>query len=128
MSEQAYALAIADQSSTLSKALTELSDLSQNYQFGDDEWTTDVALQMVKIRTVHDEAMAMTPPSSMAEIHYKYTQGLKHYYTMTDLLAEGIDKLDAGLIEQATTEMNIGTGYIIEATKLMNDFTESKSK
>jgi len=126
--EQAYALVVADQSTTMSTALTELGDLLQDYRLGDDEWATDVVTQLVKIRMVYNEAMAMTPPSSMTEIHYKYSQGLKHYNTMTDLLAQGIDELDASLIEQAATEMDIGTDYIKEATKLMNDFTESKSK
>jgi hypothetical protein len=126
--ERAYALAIVDQASILSKALTELGDLSKNYRFGDNEWTTNVATQLVKIRMVHDEAMAMTPPSSMTEIHYQYTQGLEHYYTMTDLLSQGIDELDASLINQAVTEMDIGNGYITEATNLMNAFKESKSK
>jgi hypothetical protein len=47
---------------------------------------------------------------------------------MTELIAEGIDELDESLINQAATEMDIGNGYITEATNLMNDFTESKSK
>ena len=94
----------------------------------DDEWTFDVATQLAKIRLVYNEAMAMSPPSSMTEIHSKYTQGLEHYNTMTELLAQGIDELDADLIEQATTEMYIGQDYIDEATDLMNDFTESKLK
>lgn len=126
--EQAYASAVAEQAATLTEALSELGDLLQNYQFGDDEWTTDVALQLATIRIVYDEAMAMSPPSSMTEIHYKYTQGLKHYNTMTELLAQGIDELDAGLIEQATTEGYIANDYIAEATNLINDFTESKLK
>jgi hypothetical protein len=126
--EQAYASAIVDQSTTLAGALAELGDLSQNYQFGDDEWTINVATQLAKIRLVYDEAMAMSPPSSMTEIHYKYTQGLKHYNTMTELFAQGIDELNASLIEQATTEMYIGKDYITEATNLINAFTESRSK
>lgn len=126
--ERAYASAVADQATTMSNALSELGGLLKNYQLGDNEWTTNVATQLVKIRMVHDEAMAMTPPSSMTEIHYQYTQGLEHFYTMTDLLAEGIDELDVDLIDQATTEMYIGKDYITEATNLMNDFSNSKSK
>jgi hypothetical protein len=126
--EQAYALAVVEQSTTMSAALTELGSLLQNYQLGDDEWTINVATQLATIRMVYDEAMALEPPNSMAEIHYKYVQGLKHYHTMTDLLAQGIDELDVSLIEQAATEMDTGTDYITEATNLVNDFTESKLK
>lgn len=126
--ERAYASAVGDQATTMSNALSKLGALLKNYQLGDNEWTMNVATQLVKIRMVHDEAMAMTPPSSMTEIHYQYTQGLEHYYTMTDLLTRGIDELDTSLIEQAVTEGTIANGYITEATNLMNDFTESKSK
>jgi hypothetical protein len=126
--EQAYASAVAEQATTLTGVLYKLGDLCQNYQLGDDEWALDVATQLAIIRLVYDEAMAMSPPSSMAEIHYKYTQGLEHYNTMTELLAQGIDELDADLIGQATTEMYIGKDYIDEAANLMNDFTESKLK
>jgi len=126
--EKAYASTVGDQATTVATALTELGDLLQNYQLGNNEWTINVATQMAKIRMVYDEAMAMTPPSSMTEIHYKYTQGLEHFHTMTDLLAQGIDELDASLLEQAATEMNIGKDYITEATNLMNDFTKSKLK
>jgi flagellar basal body-associated protein FliL len=126
--EQAYALAVVDQSTTMSTALTELVDLLQDYRLGDDEWTINVATQLATIRIVYDEAMALEPPNSMVDIHYKYVQGLKHYHTMTDLLARGIDELDVSLIEQAATEMNTGTDYITEATNLVNDFTESKLK
>jgi flagellar basal body-associated protein FliL len=126
--EKAYALTIVDQTTTMSKALTELHDLLQNYQLGNDEWTINVATQLAIIRMVYDDAMTLEPPNSMVEIHYKYVQGLKHYHTMTDLLARGIDELDVNLIEQAATEMDTGTDYITEATNLVNDFTESKSK
>jgi hypothetical protein len=126
--ERAYGLAVGDQVTRLGGALSELGDLSTNYQFGDDEWTIDVATQLAKIRLIHDEGMALTPPDSMADIHYRYTQGLEHFYTMTELFARGVDELDASLIEQAGTEMDIAAEYILEATDLMNAFVESKSK
>jgi len=125
-SEQNYATTIANQAEGLSTAFTKLGDLLQNYQFGNDEWTINVAAQLVIIRTIYNEAMAMEPPSSMAEIHYKYIQGLKHYYTMTDLFTKGIDQLDSSLIEQATTEMYKGMDYIQEATTLITEFMENK--
>jgi NADH:ubiquinone oxidoreductase subunit K len=126
--EQAYGLAVADQAFRMSDALSEVGDLSANPQFYNNEWINNMATQLATIRLVHDEGMALKPPSSMAEIHYQYTKGLEHYYTMTELLARGVDELDASLINQAVTEMDIATDYILEATNLMNAFKESKSK
>ena len=125
-SEQNYATAIANQTEKLSTAFTKFGDLLQNYEFGNDEWTINVAAQLVIIRMTCDEARAMEPPNSMSEIHDKYIQGLEHYYTMTDLFTEGIDQLDISLIEQATTEMYKGMDYIEEATRLMTEFVENR--
>ena len=103
--EQAYANAVGDQATTVGKALTNFSLLLQNPKYGNDEWTLQVAAQLVIIRMVYDEAMELDPPSSMAEIHLKYTQGMKAYNDMTYLFSRGVDELDLDLIDQAVTKM-----------------------
>ena len=123
--ERAYASAIVEQADTIGKALSELGELLQNPQIGNDEWTLQVATQIVIIRGVYDEAMELTPPTSMAEIHLKYTQALKHFNDSTYLLTQGIDELDPSLLEEATTEMEIGTQLINEATQLTLEFNET---
>lgn len=127
-SEQAYAITIVAHTTRVGQALTELGELMSNPQMGDDEWRLDVAVQLVTIRALYGEATEIDPPSSMTNIHYKYLQAMKHYATATDLIAEGIDELDANLIDQATTEMNMALQLTNEATKLMEEFTETHSK
>lgn len=123
--EQAYANAVADQAMSVGKALTQFGELLQNPQYGDDAWTLQVATQLVIIQTVYDQAMELDPPSSMAEIHLKYTQGMKAYNDMTYLFARGVDELDLNLIDQAVTKMETGIRLINEATELMREFTEA---
>ena len=123
--EQAYANAVGDQAMSVSKALTQFGELIQNPQNGDDPWTLQVATQLVIIQTVYDQAMELDPPSSMAEIHLKYTQGMKAYNDMTYLFSRGVDELDLNLIDQAVTKMETGIRLINEATELMREFTEA---
>ena len=125
-SEQDYINTITSQCTIVGNAFTEVGNLLQDYQFGNDEWTIHVAVQLVIIRSAYDEAMDIEPPTSMADIHYKYVQGMNHFNTMTDLLTKGIDQLDTGLIEQAVSEANAGTEYIYEAAAMMNDFKKDK--
>lgn len=123
--EQAYATTIVNQTTTVGKALTNLSSLLQNPKYGNDEWTLQVAVQLTTIRLVYDEAMALEPPSSMVEIHLKYTQGMKAYNDMTYLFSRGVDELDPNLIDQAVTKMETGIQLINEATELVLEFRET---
>ena len=127
-SEQAYTITIADHSSKASEALYELSALMSNPLIGDDEWTLNVAVQLVTIQALYDEAIEINPPSSMTNIHYKYVQAMKHFESATQLIAQGIDELDANLINQATAEMNLGGQLIDEATELIEEFTMTHSQ
>jgi len=122
LSEEAYATTIGDHASKVSEAMYTLSDLMANAEFGNDEWTLDVAVQLATIRVLYDEAMDIAPPNSMANIHYKYVQAMKHYETSTHLIAQGVDDLDVNLINQATTEILTGAQLMNEATKLTDEF------
>jgi len=121
-SEQNYIIIIEDQATTVGQAFNELGALLQNPQYDNDEWTLKVATQLVIIRTAYDEAMQLDVPDSMAHIHLKYTQGMKHYNSSTYLLAQGIDNLDANLVEEAGREMDTGAQLILEAADLKDEF------
>jgi len=120
--EQSYASALQDNVNMVANALKELASLMTEFQIGNDEWTLDVATQLVIIQLAYDEAIQMNPPDSMAHIHYKYIQAMNDFNDATDLIASGIDNLDASMIEQATSKMQSGTEYLTEATDLVNAF------
>ena len=118
-SEKAYAITIVDHSSRVSETMYKLGDLMSDPQIGDDKWTIDVAVQLAMMKVLYDEAMEIDPPSSMANIHYKYVQAMKHLDTAADLIPQGIDQLDANLINQATAELLIATQLINETGGLI---------
>lgn len=121
-SEQNYATTMAEHSSSVGEAMSNLSDLMGNPQIGYDEWTIAVATEVTIIRLLYEEAQEIEPPSSMADIHDKYVQAMWHHNRSTYLLVEGIDTLDADLIDQATSEIETGTEYLNEATELLYNF------
>lgn len=127
-SEQLYAATIADHSARVGEAFGEFSNLMSEPKLGDDEWTIRVAVQLVTIKALYDEAMEIDPPSSMAAIHYKYVQAMNHYDTATDLIVKGIDTLNSDLINDAVDEINLGNQLIREATRLTNEFVASHSQ
>jgi len=126
-SEQNYAATMEDHALRVAEALDELSALMANPQIGYDEWTIDVAIQITIIRLLYDEAQEIEPPNSMAAIHYNYMQAMWHYDRSMDLIVEGTDTLNANLISQATSELELGGDYIEEAIRLLSDFIAARS-
>lgn len=120
--EHDYLLTLGNNSATVGPVFTELSNLMANPQIGNDQWTLQVAAQLVTIRLAYEEIIALAPPSSLTNIHLKYSQAMSHFNTATYLIAEGIDALDANLLNQATAEMELGNQLINEATSLVNEF------
>ena len=123
--ERAYTSTIVNQTTTVGDAYIELGNLLQNPQIGNEDWTLKVAIQLTKIQITYNKAMEMKPPDSMTNIHYKYVQGMKHYNTAIELIAQGIDKIEPELLEQATEEMYLGINFINEATQLILEFKET---
>ena len=69
--------------------------------------------------------MELDPPSSMAEIHLKHTQAMKHLNDATYLIAQGIGELDPSLLDAATQKILTATQLIKEGTQLMLEFKET---
>ena len=127
-SEITYAVTIADHAYKVSDAMYNLSDLMENPQIGDDEWTFEVAVEIATIRLLYDEAMDIDPPSSMSNIHNKYVQAMHHLDKASGYLTQGIDELDPDLINQSIEELIISGQLLDEATQLIDEFTEAHSK
>ncbi|MFC1983720.1 hypothetical protein ACFLVO_01720 [Chloroflexota bacterium] len=126
--EQAYATTIGNHAHRVADTMDNLTKLFSDFQIGDDTWTIQVAAQLVTIQMLYDEVLEIDPPSSMAHIHNKYVQAMKHYETATNLIPQGIDRLDTDLINQATAEILTGGQLVDEATSLLEIFLEERYK
>jgi len=122
VSEQNYFTGLTKNSNTVSEALTEFGNLTQNPQIGNDDWTVKVAIQLVTIQTAYEEVIKMNPPNSLREIHNEYVQAISCYNDMTYLFAQGIDNNDPELIGKATQKIEEGTELINEVTAAVNKF------
>ena len=63
----------------------------------------------------------------MAHSHNNYMQAMWHYNRATDFIVEGIDTLNADLINQATSEIETGAEYVDEAAEQIEDFVAARS-
>lgn len=121
-SEQNYLTELGENNNTVGEALTELGNLTQNPQIGNDEWTVEVVIQFVTIQIAYKEATEMSPPNSLREVHNKYVQAISCFNDMTYLFAQGIDNNDSELIDEAIQKLEEGSELMDEATAAVNKF------
>jgi len=76
------------------------------------------------IRLVNDDAVSLDCPESCEGIHLYLLRAVAHYEEMTQLLADGIDELDAEKLQAASDEMTLGTEAIHEATARTEALTD----
>jgi len=122
VSEQNYLTGITKINNTVNEAFIEFTNLIQNLQIGNDDWTTKVAIQLVTIQTAYEEVIKINPPNSLKEAHSKYVQAMSCYNDMTYLFAQGIDNNDSELIDKATQKMLEGNELIDEVTTAIDKF------
>jgi uncharacterized protein YraI len=85
----------------------------------DDEWRTKTAMTLAMFTLLADEVRTLTPPDRMADLHTDVLAAAAHYEKVATLAADGIDQLDADLLRQATTEMQLGQEAIERASAKM---------
>ncbi|MEA2595446.1 MAG: hypothetical protein QOF01_1915, partial [Thermomicrobiales bacterium] len=127
--EQRYMLATLEITDTVGNALERLSDLTSDVtvlDFVDDDWILDVATQLAIIKVSSEEIQKLTPPPAFESIHGLLVQALELYAQSADNLALGIDNLDAGLINQAVSEMDQGRALVEQATTEMGRLREER--
>ena len=127
LEEQAYRTTIENRISIIGQALNSLDVLIADQQIEDTQWTVKVVVQFALIQAIYDDAIVTDFPDSMAHIHAKYMQAMEHYETATQLITQGVQKLDVSLLNQITEEIDTGTQLLTEAIELLNEFTKAHS-
>jgi hypothetical protein len=86
--------AIAQPSSDMGKALTEIGALMQDAQLGDQNWIIDVAVRMATIQLSHEALIKILPPPETAHVHTILLGATQDCYDMVEHLQPAIDNFD----------------------------------
>jgi hypothetical protein len=104
--EEAYADEVIRITETMSDSFNQLAVLMNNPQFGDVDWTINVAAQFAVWHVSYDEALALSPPPAFADMHTLFVNAMRLYSEASTDAATGIDALDVDLINQAVDKMD----------------------
>ncbi len=86
----------------------------------DGRWKVSVAGVLLSWDTLADEARALRPPARLTDVHNQILIAATHYETASGLMTKGIDELDEVLLQQAGSEMSLGTKAMELAGNMMN--------
>jgi len=91
-------------------------------------WTNEDVINFaasgIGLELAYDEAKELTPPKIMVSSYQKWLKGLELFSRSVPILNKGIDNIDIDLINESTVLMKEGGGWVVQATKEMEEITE----
>ncbi|MFC1873430.1 hypothetical protein ACFLW3_01275 [Chloroflexota bacterium] len=105
LTEDEYNIEIAAIALELITAVNGLNQTLSKPEIDDSNWITTINLAIEDINTLCDEACQIEQPDSMTDIHIVNLESIANLDSAAGLLADGIDKKDIDIVNQATTEM-----------------------
>jgi hypothetical protein len=96
-------------------ALEDFSDLARNPRFGNDDWTADLAVSLATIKYAHLTLSGLNPPADLYQFHQSLLDGTRDCDAAAELIADGVDNLDAGYLQRAGELLQI-CGQKVSAT------------
>jgi hypothetical protein len=114
-----FSIVMGDFSALMTKAGT-----NPNLMF-DDNWKTDVAVQITEMQVTIDDIRAIEPPDEAIEAHSIVLEAMDHYEYANDNIGSAIDNVDIDLMNECGDRLSLGTLKIQEATTLIDEMTNS---
>ena len=114
LSEDEYRIKIAAIAVELIAIVNGLDEVLVNPEIENPDWITSVLLAMEDITTLCEEAHQLVPPESLIDIAVVNLEVMDSLDNAMDILAEGIDKNDIELVNEATTEIWLAAEILAE--------------
>lgn len=115
--ESLYSLRVAKIMEDVSEASSALSQIDPVRVFTSNDERIKAAAATVVIEQSHSQLAAITPPVRFQDAHTSLLEGSKYYEKAMINYREGVDRVDADLINQSEEEMKLGSAHIDDATK-----------
>lgn len=114
-----YAKVIARESATMESSWGRLTNLLQSPKPKDKTWKIALSNELTTWQQIYQEARLWAPPPAYQQFHAKYLQGLEKFSEAARDLQNGLDKIDAGLVNSALSKMQQGVNLVAQANNLL---------
>ncbi|WCN36556.1 DUF7018 domain-containing (lipo)protein [Aneurinibacillus uraniidurans] len=116
--DKEYQSAFVANTTALTKALLQMSEVSQQFD-GSDNWKKKMAAALAMLKNGVDDAKKLKPTPRFQEVHNSYMKAIAEFEKVPDLIAKGIDKNDVTYINKATDKMVAGSQMINQTMPLI---------
>lgn len=107
-------------------SLSQLSELMADPRVGESSWTDQMVGVILTWRLTYVEIQKLTPPASLEEIHLQLVEIFGLYDSASYDLAQGVDSLDAEVLEQALLKMARAKSLLEETNRLLDSFNDER--
>jgi len=126
--EQAYTAALMPILEKYAAAMTDFSaqmtDAGKNpVLIIDAQWRLKTAATLATWDLLGAQLRALTPPARFVDAHKEVLAASAHYEKAGDLVADGIDQVDAGLLAQGNAEIALGQQAINRAAGMIRSLS-----
>jgi hypothetical protein len=101
-----YVWEVTNKIDDIGQSFNNLSNLLQLPRIGQDDWTIDIAVELVAIQYVHRTLSEMNIPPEIADIHATLLQGTSRCDEATHLIASGLDNISVDDLNLANARMS----------------------
>ena len=115
---QRYTAEISQKTRALATSIVEMGVLLQNANVNDRAWSLAVALQVLAIRSTHEDLQKMTPPADLAAVHATVLEASGDCNTAMESLVRGIDN-------QSVEDLTAGSQLMQSCAQKLRRATEA---
>ena len=90
----------------------------------DAEWQTKMGVALGMIKIYAEDVRAIEPPSELEACHADLVEAALHSERYADLVAEGMNELDAGKLEMSSQEIDLALEYLTRGTDCLKERTQ----
>lgn len=124
--EAAYVAAMLPISQGLPASLTRFTDLIETPRVGDSAWEDLIQVEVDNWHDVYDQAEALTPPASLANVHSTFLLGLSYQVESGDMILKYFRTLDINDLEKAASLAGKSPPLVEEASRLFEEYMVSR--
>lgn len=103
----------------VSNAMIDASPIFERFPMWNDDDFAEAAVCLGLMQSFKGRLEKLTPPPGWEAMHSKLMESADHMYKASDLVARGIDSLDADLIAEGTVELIEGNKDMTAAGELL---------
>lgn len=125
--ERLYGIKMMAHAQEMSKCIVDFSNLCQQHDFGNNDWTLKMAASLVTMKMLAKEGKQIEAPARFTDVQNSYNDAMDDFAYIADAMPEAIDKQDADIMRTCLEKMDEANEKLHKATRGIDRFNAKSS-